>query len=130
MLPTPHAGLLFFFFNPLIPSLGSVWGGRNCAGLGAQEGVDEGLMHSVKSHLNRAVPCLVTEGSKMIDCCLLQGYNLVLPLRYSPAANKHPAYSEEATVAGEYVNPERLELSRIQGKESGRTREWSGAAPN
>lgn len=89
-----------------------------------------GLMRSVKSHLNRAVPCLVTEGNKMIDCCLLQGYNLVLPLRYSPAVNKHPAYSEEATVAGEYVNPERLELSRIQGKESGRTREWSGAAPN
>lgn len=61
----------------------------------------------------------VTEGNEMIDCCLLEGCNLVLPLRYSPAVNKHPACSEEATVAGEYVNPERLELSRIQGKASG-----------
>lgn len=84
----------------------------------------------MKSHLNRAVLSLVTEGNKMIDCCLLEGYNLVLPLRYSPAVNKHPAYSEEATVAGEYVNPERLELSRIQGKASGRTRDWSGAEPS
>lgn len=90
-----------------------------------REGGDDGrgkLIQFMKSRLNLAVLSLVTEGNEMIDCCLLEGYNLVLPLRYSPAANKHPACSEEAAVAGEYVNPERLELSRIQGKASGRTR--------
>lgn len=33
-------------------------------------------------------------------------------------------------MAGEYVNPGRLELSRILGKESERTCDWSGAEPN
>lgn len=65
-------------FNPLIHGLAVRGEAGTVPGQERREAMTGGkLIQFMKSRLNLAVLSLVTEGNEMIDCCLLEGYNLV-----------------------------------------------------